>query len=46
MVELPRQEWTDLIGRLSLVCQNENPIARQSAIQTLGFICERLKEQG
>jgi importin subunit beta-1 len=41
-IEIPRQEWLEIIPNL---CQNacgENIIFKNAALETLGFICDEL----
>ncbi|CAD8098139.1 unnamed protein product [Paramecium primaurelia] len=42
-IELPRQEWPDLISRLTTNSKHSNVLVKVSAIMTLGYICESLK---
>lgn len=42
-VEQPANGWPALIPVLVQNCSNENPLFRQAAITTLGFVCEQVK---
>ncbi|CAD8112334.1 unnamed protein product [Paramecium primaurelia] len=42
-IELPRQEWPDLISRLTTNSKHTDILIKVSAIMTLGYICEALK---
>ena len=41
-IELPRGEWLELIGNLSVNANSEDPKIKTSALETLGYICEEL----
>jgi importin subunit beta-1 len=43
-IEIPRGEWTDLIGNLCTNANHENLLIRLSSLQCLGFICEELDQ--
>ena len=42
-LEIPRGEWLELITTLSDCTSNTDPIVRESALLTLGFICEEIE---
>jgi importin subunit beta-1 len=44
-IELPKGEWPDIIFNLVANSKHENLEIRMSAIMTLGFICEQLREK-
>jgi len=41
-IEIPRREWLELIPNLCSNARNENMDYRNSALQTLGFICDEI----
>lgn len=42
---MPRNEWPDIIQNLVNNTANENTLVKDSAITTLGFICEHMKDR-
>lgn len=42
-VELPRQEWPEIINNLVANSEKPDQEIKMSAVMTLGFICESLR---
>ncbi|RKP35627.1 armadillo-type protein, partial [Dimargaris cristalligena] len=41
-IELPQNEWTDLVKVLLSFMETDNTNLKQSSLQTIGFICESI----
>lgn len=41
-IELPRNEWTDLLPTILPTVAAEEPTTKRAALQAIGFICEVL----
>lgn len=46
-IEIPRKEWTDLIGSLLVhMTQQDRPASlKQATLETLGYVCEEISHQ-
>ncbi len=45
-LELPKQQWTEIVGTLAANAQGAVPEYKLASLETLGYICEELPERG